>query len=109
MTSRDIGAQPERTALAWRRTALALVVGSVVAARLTAPVLGVLAVAMGVVGAGLAAAVWGSAGRRYAVVRRCMDEERPLDGSAGPALAATAAVCTVVGLLAMVFVATRGT
>ena len=98
MTARDIGAQPERTALAWRRTALALVVGSVVAARLTAPVLGVLGVVIGVLGAGLAAAVWWSAGRRYALVRRSMDEGRPLPASTGPALAAVAAA----------FVAARG-
>ena len=108
MTPPDTGAQPERTALAWRRTALAVSVGSVVAARFAAPALGILAVVSGVLGAVLAAAVWWSAGRRHATVRRCMDEGRPLTGSAGPSLAAMAAACALVGLLAIGFVASRG-
>ncbi|MCJ1700307.1 DUF202 domain-containing protein [Rathayibacter festucae] len=37
----DAGLQPERTALAWRRTALALTGGSLVAARVLPPLLGV--------------------------------------------------------------------
>jgi len=101
------GAQPERTTLAWRRTALSVAVGSVVAARLAAPALGVLSVALGILGAGLAATVWWSAARRYADVRRCVDEGRPLPGSAGLPLAAVAAGCGLVGVLAAVFVVTQ--
>ncbi|PBC47451.1 DUF202 domain-containing protein [Rhodococcus sp. ACPA1] len=36
----DLGLQPERTALAWRRTVLALVAGSLISAKLLAPLLG---------------------------------------------------------------------
>ncbi|MGY1815847.1 DUF202 domain-containing protein, partial [Blastococcus sp. SYSU D00820] len=67
--ARDPGLQPERTALAWRRTALAVGAGAAVAARLTAPALGALAVVLGVLGGSAAAALWFLAGRRYAVGR----------------------------------------
>lgn len=50
--SSDPGLQPERTALAWQRTALALVVGPVVAARSLVPELG--AIALGAIAGGLA-------------------------------------------------------
>ncbi|WP_084102488.1 DUF202 domain-containing protein [Demequina sp. NBRC 110051] len=58
---RDPGLQPERTALAWRRTALAMAVGSVVAARVLPHAMGdmswVLAGIGGVVASGVVAAL----------------------------------------------------
>jgi len=103
----DRGAQPERTALAWRRTALSVAGSSVVAARLSAPSLGVVAVAVGVLGAALAAAVWWTADRRYPPERRNLDEDPPLGTAAGFPLAALTAACALVGLLALGVVLTR--
>jgi uncharacterized membrane protein YidH (DUF202 family) len=51
----DEGLQPERTHLAWQRTLLALGLGCAVAARLTAPHLGLIGVTISL--AGLAAVV----------------------------------------------------
>lgn len=61
----DRGAQNERTALAWTRTALAMLVGVVLAARVAAEPLGVAAVVFGVVVAPIAVAVLVLARRRY--------------------------------------------
>ena len=59
----DEGLQPERTLLAWRRTAVALAVGAVVGARVLEPTLGVRALVAGLAGLVVALAV-GLAGRR---------------------------------------------
>lgn len=60
----DPGLQPERTALAWRRTGLALLAGSLVAARILPESLGAWAVTIGLAG------VAGSAALLYAIHRR---------------------------------------
>jgi hypothetical protein len=60
----DPGLQPERTALAWRRTVLALAVGAIVALRLLSPVLGWWSLAIGLTGLALAAAMWVLSARR---------------------------------------------
>lgn len=65
----DPGLQPERTELAWRRTALAIAVGSLVALRLLPAVLGHIAwIAPGVFGLITAGMLWLAARRRYARV-----------------------------------------
>jgi len=61
----DPGLQPERTLLAWRRTALAVAVGFVVAGRLAAPVLGAGAIPVAVAGLLAAAACYLLATQRY--------------------------------------------
>jgi hypothetical protein len=60
----DPGLQPERTALAWRRTTLALAAGAVVSFRLLPPVLGLWSIGVGVAGLLLSATIWILAGRR---------------------------------------------
>lgn len=54
----DPGLQPERTALAWRRTALTLGAGSIVSVRLFAPEPAAWSIGVGVAGLMLAAMTW---------------------------------------------------
>lgn len=64
----DPGLQPERTELAWRRTALAIAIGSVISLRIFPLLLPADAAAWGlapgVVGIGAACALWVAARRR---------------------------------------------
>lgn len=72
----DPGLQPERTELAWRRTSLALGVGSLVAMRLLPEAFGHgLWVLCGVVGVATAAAMWVAARRRYIRVNDALTGE----------------------------------
>lgn len=64
------GLQPERTALAWRRTALALATGSLVAGRLLAPGLGLWAWWVAAAGVALAGALAVVAHQRSARTHR---------------------------------------
>jgi putative membrane protein len=102
----DEGLQVERTALAWRRTSLAMAVAAVGAGRLAAPVIG--AVAVGLAGLGLlqALAVSVTARRRYVVAHRSLTFRGDLAGlrQGGLPIAALAGSCLTVGLLALVFV-----
>jgi uncharacterized membrane protein YidH (DUF202 family) len=71
----DAGLQPERTELAWRRTALGLGVGSIVAIRLFPAWLGHPAWGLiGVVGAAIAGGIWWAARRRSARITRMLLE-----------------------------------
>ncbi len=107
------GAQPERTALAWRRTALAVAVGALVGGRVLEPWAGPLVWAGAAAGV-LAAALLGRVGaRRAAAWGAVLDTEVP--GGAAPdaaatrppgggALAATAAGTAVLGVVALLAV-----
>lgn len=83
MTLFDAGLQPERTELAWRRTSLALMAGSLVSLRLLPTAFGSIAwVVPGIAGLVAAAAIWRAARHRYdrftdAVVHRRDDDRRP--------------------------------
>ncbi|PSL02518.1 uncharacterized membrane protein YidH (DUF202 family) [Haloactinopolyspora alba] len=92
----DSGAQNERTALAWTRTALALLLAAVLATRLAAEPLGVLAVAFGAVTAPLAVLVLLMARRRYRRAHDALHGERALPDGRLPAL-----VTLITGLLAV--------
>lgn len=61
----DPGLQPERTGLAWQRTALALMVGSLVAARILGELAGPAASLFGFAGAIASVVLLLSAHRRY--------------------------------------------
>lgn len=101
------GVQPERTALAWQRTALAVAVGSLAAGRLLEPRVGSgvwVAAAAGVLG-GLALGVLG--GRRARAWAAAMaDEDRtpPPAGPGGGLLAGLALGVLVLGVAAAVLV-----
>ena len=103
----DPGLQPERTALAWRRTSLSLVAGSLAGARLLLPALGALAVVLGACGvlAGLGLGL--VAGRRARAVDAALRADASLvTGPGAGVLAATAAGCLLVGVGALAAVVT---
>lgn len=63
--NRDAGLQPERTSLAWQRSALALGIGSAFGIRIFAEAWGIWAVAAGCIGLGLAGLVFVVSRDRY--------------------------------------------
>jgi uncharacterized membrane protein YidH (DUF202 family) len=76
----DPGLQPERTALAWRRTGLALLAGSLGAARILPETLGAWAAILGLVGVLAATALLYAVHRRY----RRHHERLAADGDRSP-------------------------
>lgn len=68
----DVGLQAERTALAWRRTTLAMAVAAVGAGRLALPTIGTIAVAVAGLGLVQVVVVGISAERRYRLVHRSL-------------------------------------
>jgi len=101
----DRGLQPERTLLAWRRTALALGVGSLVGARLALPVLGAIALVAGLVGACAALAAYLAASVRYRRAHRALTAAAAELPGGGVPLAALAAVCAALAVGALLYVA----
>jgi hypothetical protein len=78
----DPGLQPERTELAWRRTALAIGVGSLIALRMLpaiSPTPGFQQVwlAPGLIGAGFAVLLWMRSRARHVLIARALLEDRP--------------------------------
>ena len=106
MTPFDPGLQPERTALAWRRTALALAVGSLAAGRLLEPTLGGVAWLLAVIGVALALGLLLAARRRAVVIDRALGADGDLAAGPGAALPAMVTVVAVlVGVAGLVVVA----
>ncbi|WP_209561594.1 DUF202 domain-containing protein [Frigoribacterium sp. PvP032] len=128
----DQGLQPERTALAWRRTGLALTVGSLIGLRVLPPLLGPAAYVLAGLGVVASLAVLAAAHRRYRRVHRLLlaaardargpdDDDRddgrrdtasspdrvPTTGGALPA--ATAVLALAAGLGALVVALGAGT
>jgi len=96
----DPGLQPARTQLAWRRTALSIAVGSVVAARLLPQAMGALGwMVPGILGVIVAGWLWWIGGRRQKFVARESGTAPGRERVAGAsALLALSAFATVVGL-----------
>ncbi|KHK95499.1 hypothetical protein LK09_19195 [Microbacterium mangrovi] len=66
----DAGLQPERTLLAWRRTCLSIAAGFVATIKYFTDAIGAWAIALGVVGLGLAGMAWFVCTLRYRRVHR---------------------------------------
>ena len=80
----DPGLQPERTELAWRRTALAIGVGSLIALRILpaiapTPALQQAWLAPGILGLLFAVLLWVSARSRNQRITRALIDDRPKD------------------------------
>ena len=78
----DPGLQPERTELAWRRTALAIGVGSLIALRILpaiapTPVMAQVWLAPGILGLGFAVVLWMRSQTRHRRINRALLEDRP--------------------------------
>jgi len=102
----DAGLQAERTALAWRRTALAMSVAAVGAGRLALPVLGLAALLFAALGLVQALLVAEFSWRRYRTVHTSLTDRGDLTGvrAAGVPIAALACSGVLVGVLALAFV-----
>jgi putative membrane protein len=102
----DPGLQPERTALAWRRTALALTTAAIVAVRMLPELLGTWAILPAGAGLAGAVAVLFLAHRRHLTVHLILvrsDSDRvPLPGGALPL--STALLVSIGGVAALIAV-----
>lgn len=101
------GLQPERTRLAWQRTAIAMAVGSLVYARVEADVLGLAGWACALVGSASGILIGIRSSHRYRHTCRQLetDDARLADGLL-PLVAAT--VVTAAGVVAVVVTALAG-
>lgn len=102
----DPGLQPERTELAWRRTALALGAGSIVALRLLPVTFGHPVWAFGgFAGLAVAAVLWFTARRRYNAVNDVLSREGDRGVLPGASMLATlAALALAIGLVSLAVV-----
>lgn len=109
----DVGLQPERTELAWRRTVISLAVLSLGAIRLLPAIYGSWLLALpGVVGVSCSAVIWQASRHRHHVVDSAL-HEADADTSApsrpvlpdGRLLLLTAAVATTIGIVGLVALA----
>lgn len=99
----DDGLQAERTALAWRRTALSLVVTAAVGARVLFPVLGMVGAVAAAGGVVAAVALWAASAWRYRQASRCLDAESRCRLPGAAPLGVAAAVVTAAGALGVLF------
>ena len=98
--------QAERTALAWRRTALSVAIGSLIGLRVLPPQLGPLGYAVAALGLVWSVDLALTARRRYRDGSRLVHsgDVVPARGVPARTLARTAVTTGVVGLAALVFV-----
>lgn len=97
----DPGLQPERVSLSWRRTALALAVGSVVYARIISPTVGLWALLPTAAGLALAVVMGLKSNSRYRHHHRTLTTQRGSLADGFLMFVVAACVC-VAGIFAMV-------
>ncbi|WP_309064725.1 DUF202 domain-containing protein [Microbacterium sp.] len=102
----DAGLQPERTELAWRRTALAIAIGSLLSLRIFPAVLpaeiAAWGFAPGAVGVAAALALWIAGRRRRVRFLDTMTGALPPSGTpGGAALFGLSALCVGFGIVAL--------
>jgi putative membrane protein len=109
----DPGLQVERTALAWRRTGIAVLVGSLIGLRVLAPQLGWGSVVCGVAGSALAAILLWASARRHRRVHAALTDagsgELPGELPGGALLVVVAAAAVLLGALALTYLVLRST
>ena len=103
MTQYDPGLQPERTQLAWRRTALSIAIVSLIAAR-ALPVIfeSGLWVIPGVTGVAASAVFWIASARRARAIDRALSSGRPDRMPDAGLIAVLAMFTAVAGVLALI-------
>ena len=99
----DVGLQPERTFLAWQRTALALAVASAAAVRFAAPQWGVVSAIVGLTGLGLALAAYVGVRYRYRRTHVALTESGTLRAVSAWPLAALAGSVIMLGVAAVLY------
>lgn len=102
----DKGLQPERTLLAWRRTALALAIACAVGIRLTVQEFGALAVVVGTLGVILSVVAYVGATVRYRRAHRSLVASSTLS-TGGLTMTAVAATAVVLAITALIWLILR--
>ena len=93
MSMADLGLSNERTALAWQRTALALVAGAAILGRLTFADLGWFAVTL--LGVAVVLSLWVFAESRWRYVQQLGNRRRSRGRGGRAALSLTVATCLI--------------
>lgn len=99
----DVGAQPERTLLAWRRTCLSVAVTVLLMTRFAVERIGIIAVVLCLIA--MAGTLWSyaAAGAGYRRANRALREARPLPAS-GVAVAVLSLAALSLGAIVVAFV-----
>lgn len=97
----DRALQPERTALAWRRSVLAILIGSAAAMRIFPPVVGLWSLSIGIVGVLVSTALWVASAARLRRIDRSLRAERPLPGGLLLAMLAAAVMAAAAAGIAI--------
>ena len=98
----DPGLQPERTALAWRRTTVSLIVGALVSLRILPQTLGQWTFVIGFGGLIVAGILWRQSSHRARLTTHCLREGRALPDATLPLQ--VGATVSAAGVLALIFV-----